>query len=68
MSTATQEAPAAVETWRGVDLIVAARALIVLAEKKKLDGNSEGYATVQTLKDEISIFEIARDDDSDCPF
>ena len=68
MSTATQEAPASVEIWRGIDLIAAARVLIVFAEKKKLDASTEGYAAVQTLKDEISIFELARDNDDPCPF
>jgi hypothetical protein len=42
---------------RNKDLIAAARALILLAEKTKLDASTEGYETVQTLKDEITLFE-----------
>jgi hypothetical protein len=42
------------------DLFAAAHALILLAEKRKLDATTEGYTIIQTLKDEMAIYEISQ--------
>ena len=42
------------------DLFNAAHALILLAEKRKLDATTEGYTIIQTLKDEMAIYEISQ--------
>ena len=42
------------------DLFAAANALIRLAEKRKLDATTEGYTVIQTLRDEMAIYEISQ--------
>ena len=41
------------------DLVAAAQAVIQYAGKKKLDASPEEYAILQTLKDEIAVYEIS---------
>ena len=41
------------------DLVAAAQAVIQYAGKKKLDASPEEYAILQTLKDEIAIYELS---------
>ena len=41
------------------DLVAAAQAVLQYAEKTKLDGSTEEYAILQTLKHEIAIYELS---------
>ena len=41
------------------DLVAAAQAVLQHAEKKKLDASTEEYAILQTLKDEIAVYELS---------